>query len=134
VDLLLDLGRRTGTAILFITHNLGLVAESCERVATMYAGQVVEEGPVDEVLSRPLHPYTAGLLASIPHHGQRKTKLPCIAGRVPAPNEMPVGCRFAPRCSYVEHACYEPQVLIAQSARSVRCRRSEFLRLPGAPS
>src|SRR5207249_8607976 len=66
MDLLLDLGQRTGTAILFITHNLGLVAESCRRMLTMYAGQVVEDGQVRDILARPLHPYTAGLLGSIP--------------------------------------------------------------------
>ncbi len=84
VDLLLELGSRTGTAILFITHNLGLVAESCARMLTMYAGQVVEDGPVEEILSRPFHPYTAGLLASLPHIEQRKSRLPSIPGRVPS--------------------------------------------------
>jgi peptide/nickel transport system ATP-binding protein len=134
MDLLLALGQHTGTAILFITHNLGLVAESCERMVTMYAGQVVEDGAVGEILSRPLHPYTAGLLASIPHQSQRKTKLPSIPGRVPAPDEMPGGCRFSPRCSYVENLCHEPQSLVARGERHVRCRRSDDLRLPGAQS
>jgi peptide/nickel transport system ATP-binding protein len=134
MDLLLALGQRTGTAILFITHNLGLVAESCERLVTMYAGQVVEEGLVGGILTQPLHPYTAGLLASIPQQSQRKTRLPSIPGRVPAPDEMPGGCRFSPRCAYVEAPCHEPQVLVIRGERNVRCRRSDALKLPGARS
>ncbi len=132
MDLLLELGYRTGTAILFITHNLGLVAESCARMLTMYAGQVVEDGPVEEILSRPLHPYTAGLLASLPNQQAHKAKLSSIPGRVPSPNEMPDGCRFAPRCVYAEAACREPQALLARGDRHVRCRRSQSLTLPGA--
>jgi peptide/nickel transport system ATP-binding protein len=139
MDLLLDLGQRTGTAILFITHNLGLVAESCRRVLTMYAGQIVEDGPVRDILARPLHPYTAGLLASIPQSGQRKTMLPSIPGRVPSVYEMPPGCRFAPRCAHVEQPCLTPQVMVASphtrhDNRHVRCRRSGELALPGAAS
>jgi peptide/nickel transport system ATP-binding protein len=132
MDLLLELGSRTGTALLFITHNLGLVAESCARMLTMYAGQVVEDGPVDEILSRPRHPYTAGLLASLPQVRHRKTTLPSIPGRVPSPHEMPAGCRFAPRCTYVEPLCREPQPLLTQGNRHVRCRRQDTLTLPGA--
>ena len=132
MDLLEELSQRTGTALLFITHNLGLVAESCSRMLTMYAGQVVENGPVDEILSRPLHPYTAGLLGSLPQARHRKSKLPSIPGRVPSPRDMPAGCRFAPRCSYVEAACRAPQQLLAQGERHARCWRSDTLVLPGA--
>ena len=132
MDLLIELSGRTGTALLFITHNLGLVAETCARMLTMYAGQVVEDGPVDDILSRPLHPYTAGLLGSLPQPRQRKSKLPSIPGRVPSINEMPSGCRFSPRCTYVQPPCLEPQVLSAQGARHVRCRRHAELTLPGA--
>ena len=135
MDLLLDLGQRTGTAILFITHNLGLVAESCRRMLTMYAGQVVEDGPVRDILARPSHPYTAGLLGSIPQSGRRKSALPSIPGRVPSAYEMPPGCRFAPRCAHVEAPCLKPQDLVASDdARHVRCRRSGELALPGAAS
>jgi peptide/nickel transport system ATP-binding protein len=135
VDLLLDLGRRTGTAILFITHNLGLVAESCQRMLTMYAGEIVENGRVRDILARPGHPYTAGLLGSIPRSGRRKTALPSISGRVPSVHEMPPGCRFAPRCAHVEPPCLTPQALVAsQDARQVRCRRAGELALPGAAS
>jgi peptide/nickel transport system ATP-binding protein len=132
MDLLEELSQRTGTALLFITHNLGLVAESCSRMLTMYAGQVVENGPVDEILSRPLHPYTAGLLGSLPQAKHRKSKLPSIPGRVPSPRDMPAGCRFAPRCSYVEAACRAPQQLLAHGERYARCWRSDTLVLPGA--
>jgi peptide/nickel transport system ATP-binding protein len=132
VDLLHELSRRTGTALLFITHNLGLVAECCSRMLTMYAGQVIEDGPVDEILSRPLHPYTAGLLGSLPRQQLRKSKLPSIPGRVPSPREMPAGCRFAPRCNYAEPLCREPQELRARGQRHVRCRRSDALVLSGA--
>jgi peptide/nickel transport system ATP-binding protein len=132
MDLLLELGQRTGTAILFITHNLGLVAESCSRMLTMYAGQVVEDGPVEDILGRPLHPYTAGLLNSLPHESQRKTKLPSIPGRVPSPDEMPAGCRFGPRCTFAEMPCAQPQVLTGSGERHVRCRRHNELTLSGA--
>jgi peptide/nickel transport system ATP-binding protein len=132
MDLLIELGQRTGTAILFITHNLGLVAESCARMLTMYAGQVVEDGPVAEILMQPRHPYTAGLLGSVPQPHQRKSRLPSIAGRVPSAHEMPPGCRFAPRCNYMEVPCQQPQDLLARGARHVRCRRQDELTLPGA--
>ena len=115
-----------------ITHNLGLVAESCARMLTMYAGQVVEDGPVAEILLQPRHPYTAGLLGSVPQAHQRKSKLPSIAGRVPSAHEMPPGCRFAPRCSYVQPQCEVPQNLIALGARHVRCCRQNELTLLGA--
>jgi peptide/nickel transport system ATP-binding protein len=133
MDLLLELGQRTGTAILFITHNLGLVAESCRRMLTMYAGQVVEDGQVRDILARPLHPYTAGLLGSIPRSARRKTVLTSIPGRVPSADEMPTGCRFSPRCGYTQPRCLAPQDLIeSQNARHVRCCRFGEFVLTGA--
>jgi peptide/nickel transport system ATP-binding protein len=132
VELLLELGSRTGTALLFITHNLGLVAESCARMLTMYAGQVVEDGPVEQILTRPLHPYTAGLLGSLPHVAQRKTRLPSIPGRVPSAHEMPPGCRFEPRCGFALPPCGEPQALERLGNRRVRCWRHGELSLAGA--
>jgi peptide/nickel transport system ATP-binding protein len=100
---------------------------------TMYAGQVVEDGPVRDILVRPAHPYTAGLLGSIPRSGRRKTALPSIPGRVPSAHEMPPGCRFAPRCTHVEPPCLGPQELVPnQDTRHVRCRRAGELALPGA--
>jgi peptide/nickel transport system ATP-binding protein len=132
MDLLLDLGSRTGIAILFITHNLGLIAESCSRMLTMYAGEVVEDGPVQEILTRPLHPYTAGLLGSVPHKQARKSRLTSIPGRVPSASEMPAGCRFGPRCTYALPACASPQPLLPHGPRHVRCGRYSELHLAGA--
>jgi peptide/nickel transport system ATP-binding protein len=133
MDLLLALGQKSRTAILFITHNLGLVAESCRRMLTMYAGEVVEDGRVGDILARPFHPYTAGLLGSIPKASQRKTALPSIPGRVPAPTEMPPGCRFQPRCTYAQAACRALQPLVAdRDSRHVRCCRHRELTLTGA--
>jgi peptide/nickel transport system ATP-binding protein len=134
MDLLLELGSRTGIAILFITHNLGLVAESCSRMLTMYAGEIVEDGPVQSILSRPLHPYTAGLLSSLPRQQARKSRLSSIPGRVPSAAEMPPGCRFGPRCNYVEPACGQPQQLLTHGMRHVRCWRHEALSLAGSMS
>ena len=117
MDLLLELSQRTGTAILFITHNLGLVAESCSRMLTMYAGQVVEDGPVDEILSRPFHPYTAGLLGSMPQAAPAQDE----AAVDPRPRPLAARrCRRAagsrPRCAYVEPPCREPQELRRRAA------------------
>src|SRR3954468_11888986 len=92
-DLLRTLSERTGTALVFITHDLGVVAETCTRMITMYAGEVVEDAPVDDVLMRPRHPYTSGLLRSLPRLSERRAALPSIPGRVPSPGAMPVGCR-----------------------------------------
>jgi len=132
IDLLRSLSERTGTALLFITHDLGVVAETCERMFTMYAGQVVEDGMTDAVLEKPLHPYTSGLLRSIPRLSERKTVLPSIRGRVPSPAEMPSGCRFAPRCSHRGPACEQPQAIEDTGGHRVRCVRHAEFSLPGA--
>jgi peptide/nickel transport system ATP-binding protein len=134
LKLLRDVSERTGTALLFITHDLGVVAEVCTRMLTMYAGEVVENAPVDNVLWRPRHPYTSGLLRSLPRLSERRAALPSIPGRVPSPDAMPHGCRFAPRCPHAVAACASPQamLMLEQSAHSVRCCRAESLVLPGA--
>jgi peptide/nickel transport system ATP-binding protein len=133
LDLLLELSQRAGTALLFITHDLGVVAETCQRMVTMYAGEVVEDAPIDEALIRPLHPYTSGLLRSLPRLARRKSLLPSIPGRVPSLAAMPEGCRFRPRCPHAATGCSERQSLdpIA-GARAVRCHRARELTLPGA--
>ena len=133
MDLLRDLSERTGTALLFITHDLGVVAETCQRMITMYAGEIVEDAPVDDALRAPKHPYTSGLLRSLPHFNRERGQFAYIPGRVPAPNAMPRGCRFAARCPHAASACAEPQVLreIAPGRR-VRCIRAEALDLDGA--
>ena len=133
IDLLIDLSARTGTALLFITHDLGVIAESCTRMLTMYAGEVVEDSPVDSALMRPRHPYTSGLLRSIPRLSPRKTVLPSIPGRVPPPADMPSGCRFRPRCTHGRPACEQAQPLLdVTEDRRARCIRQAELVLPGA--
>ena len=131
-DLLLDMSERLGTALLFITHDLGVVAETCTRIVTMYAGEVVEDAPVDEVLLAPRHPYTSGLLRSLPGLSPRRSLLPSIPGRIPAPGAMPEGCRFEPRCAYAMPPCRSAQpVATVGAGHSVRCGRSGELALAG---
>lgn len=134
-DLLRTLSERTGTAMIFITHDLGVVAEICTRMLTMYAGEIVEDSAVDDVLMRPRHPYTSGMLRSLPSLTKRRGVLPSIPGRVPSPAAMPEGCRFRPRCSHTIAGCEKPQALreVAPN-RLARCWRAEELNLPGAVS
>ena len=106
LELMKELRERLGMAIMLITHDLGVVAEMVDEVAVMYAGRVVERGPVEEIFSSPQHPYTEALLESIPLLGMRYTeKLKAIRGTVPNPLEWPAGCRFAPRCDYAFEKC-----------------------------
>lgn len=93
------------TALLLITHDMGVIWEMCDRMLVMYAGRVVEQGPVAEVFSRPRHPYTAGLLKSMPRIQQKGRRLASIPGQVPSPGQMPVGCRFADRCPHAFARC-----------------------------
>lgn len=92
-------------AVLLITHDLGVVAETVKRVIVMYAGRIVEEAPVDVLFSSPLHPYTQGLLSSMPRLDEKKERLPVIPGNVPPLNDMPSGCRFNPRCPHASDIC-----------------------------
>ncbi len=105
LDLLRRLRERLGLAVLLITHDLGVVAELVERVYVMYAGRIVETSPTAALFTNPAHPYTRGLLASIPSLDTRRARLPAIEGTVPMPGRMPSGCRFAPRCSQRLDAC-----------------------------
>ncbi len=134
LDLLHQLSADRGTAILLITHDLGVVAEACSRVVTMYAGQVVEQAEVDTILERPLHPYTSGLIRSVPQSELEKGELYTIRGRVPLLDAMPQGCRFEPRCEHAAPACAAPQHLVPSGQRLVRCCRHQELELPGAIS
>lgn len=134
-ELLCDLSESSGTALLFVTHDLGVVAETCTRMLTMYAGEVVEDAPVDSALAKPLHPYTSGLLRSLPRLAERHSRLSSIPGRVPSAAVMPNGCRFRPRCTYAATGCELEQVLAmggVDPVRAVRCHRSDELDLPGA--
>ena len=133
LELITELSAKNGTAILFISHNLGAVADVCDRMLTMYAGQIVEDASMEDVLTCPRHPYTSGLLRSLPRFSARKAALPSIPGRVPQPDEMPPGCRFEPRCAHAGPPCRAPQALLQAADRlSVRCVRHAELLLPGA--
>jgi peptide/nickel transport system ATP-binding protein len=134
LDLLRSLKDETGMAMLFVTHDLGVVADICDRVAVMYAGQLVEQAPTHQLFVRPRHPYTEGLLASMPQWSVPGQRLTVIPGRVPPAGRMPDGCRFQSRCSYAEAVCAEKVALIATgTVTAVRCARHEELNLPGAP-
>src|SRR5215212_1087475 len=100
LDLLLHLQKEFGTSILMITHDLGVIAETTSRVIVMYAGEIVEEAKVDDLFARPHHPYTEGLMHSMPHIGHDKERLNVIPGTVPSPTDWPQGCRFHDRCPY----------------------------------
>ncbi|WP_422002867.1 ABC transporter ATP-binding protein [Reyranella sp.] len=126
LDLMRGLRRDTGTAIILITHDLGVVAEMADDVAVMYAGQIVERAPVDALFARPEHPYTVGLLGSIPRLDEKRDRLPSIEGRVPDMARPPEGCRFAARCPFVEPACREtaPALVEVATGHLTRCRRA----------
>jgi oligopeptide transport system ATP-binding protein len=129
LDLLKDLQARTGMSILFITHNLGVVAEIADRVMVMYAGRIVEQGEVAPLLTRPLMPYTAGLLRAVPRLdrvGEAKGELEMIGGNVPDPSHLPAGCSFHPRCPHVAMARCDraiPGLEDAGAGHLVRCLR-----------
>jgi peptide/nickel transport system ATP-binding protein len=105
LDLLSDLQRRLGMAILIITHDLGVIAEVADQVLVMYAGQIVESADVADLFADPQHPYTIGLLGSIPRLDVDRERLATIEGMVPSPNNQPKGCRFAPRCPFADRRC-----------------------------
>ncbi|HEY5983952.1 MAG TPA: ABC transporter ATP-binding protein [Anaerolineales bacterium] len=127
LDLILDLREKMGTSVLLITHDLGVVAEMAERVAVMYAGEIVEQSECQELFEYPLHPYTQGLIGSIPILGKLKDRLDVIPGSVPNLVNLPTGCRFAPRCgARVKHGlqiCTErdPDLIEAKPGHHVRC-------------
>jgi len=100
LDLLKDLQQRFGTSILLITHDMGVVAETCSRVMVMYGGEIVEQASVRDIFAKPHHPYTEGLLAAMPRVGQERERLQTIPGTVPPPTQWPTGCRFHDRCPY----------------------------------
>ena len=135
LDLLRKLQQLLGMSVVLITHDLGVVAEFTERVVVMYAGRVVEQGPVQEVFRHPRHPYTQGLLKSLPPFGTsadlstRPRRLPTIEGVVPDMRHLPVGCRFQDRCPYVIDLCREkePDLLpiVGSPDRRSRCHRAE---------
>ncbi|GHV94231.1 ABC transporter ATP-binding protein [Spirochaetia bacterium] len=123
LELIKELRLKFGTAILFITHDLGVIAEICDQVAVMYAGYIVEEAPVKDLFSTPLHPYTQGLMASIPSLDKEMELLNTIKGVIPAPYEMPDGCRFHPRCPAADESCRKvnPELREYTNGHKVRC-------------
>jgi peptide/nickel transport system ATP-binding protein/oligopeptide transport system ATP-binding protein len=133
LDLMDELQARLGMAIIFITHDLGVVAQMARDVVVMYAGQVVERGPVAEIFDRPRMPYTAGLIASIPRLGRahRGRRLPTIAGHVPALSELGAGCRFQDRCAHAAPICGQrsPELEQVNEEHAVRCHRWRELQL-----
>ncbi|GLR53262.1 ABC transporter ATP-binding protein [Shinella yambaruensis] len=131
LDLMQSLQRERGMGMLFVTHNLGVVAEIAHRVAVMYAGRIVETGPVSEVFRTPRHPYTMGLLKSMPRLGTASemkrsgAKLPAIPGMVPSLADLPAGCAFAPRCAFARDACRQamPALSPVNDHHGSRCIR-----------
>jgi peptide/nickel transport system permease protein len=124
LDLLSDLQKKFNMSVLLITHDLGVVAETCDRVLVMYAGEIVEEGEVAQILKQPRHPYTRALLAATPRNDIRTGRLPTIRGTMPAAWEWPQGCRFAPRCAHALPRCSAAPVALE---RGVRCIRADEL-------
>ena len=126
LDLMLSLQRELGMAIVLITHDLGVIAQVCDDVVVMYAGQVAEQGTVEDIFRKPTHPYTRGLLASVPRLTTlRKSRLPTIEGAVPMLNEMPPGCRYQNRCPYAEARCgvARPPLETMTETHAVSCIR-----------
>ncbi|MED4584277.1 ABC transporter ATP-binding protein [Brevibacillus choshinensis] len=123
LGLIREMKQEAGMSVMLITHDLGVVAEMCDRVLVMYAGQVIESADVRTLLRSPKHPYTKGLIRSVPHHSRGEKRLYAIAGNVPSPGEWPVGCRFAPRCTEAMPVCYQqsPELKNMPDGSSCRC-------------
>src|SRR5699024_5635517 len=123
LEFMKELRDKSGTTILMITHDLGVVSEVCERVIVMYAGTVIEEGETREVFENPRHAYKAGHTGSMPNACENQSRLSAINGQVPDPSHMPRGCKFAPRCPYVMDICRqeEPELISENQGRQHRC-------------
>jgi len=131
LDLLKELKNRLNVSMVLITHDMGIVAEICERVTVLYAGQVCESGTVEQVFAKPRHPYTEALLTSVPNLALRKEKLSVIPGNVPNLIDPPSGCRFHPRCPYARQICVDrvPELEPIGEGRLVHCHRWKELDL-----
>jgi oligopeptide/dipeptide ABC transporter ATP-binding protein len=113
LELMRTLREETSTAIILITHDLGVIAQLADEVAVMYAGRIVERAPVERLFAEPQHPYTVGLLGSIPRLNDPKERLAVIRGQVPDASALPAGCRFRPRCPFAIDRCHEEPSLAA---------------------
>lgn len=122
LELMEKIRKKRNTGILMITHDLGVVAEMCTRVVVMYAGRIMEEAPVKELFANPKHPYTQGLIASVPKLGSNMTSLPSIPGSVPDLSIMPKGCKFAPRCKHAMDICSQEEPELQELGEQRRCR------------
>jgi oligopeptide/dipeptide ABC transporter ATP-binding protein len=136
VELLQELRESMDLAVLFVTHDLALISELSDEIAVMYSGEVVEQAPTAQLFARPLHPYTAALLAASPGARAASGRPPLLAGHVPQAGQFPTGCRFHPRCAYAEDACRSESLALeaAGDGRQCRCRRVRELALPGVGS
>jgi peptide/nickel transport system ATP-binding protein len=135
LDLVASLREEFHTSVLFISHNLAVIAKMCDRIGVMYAGELVEQGPAQQVFEQPWHPYTVGLLRCIPRRGQRKDhgRLDTIPGFLPSPGEVPAGCVFAKRCALAEQRCIaeSPPMYQVSATQQARCHYHE--RAPALP-
>ena len=127
-----DLRKKFGSAMIMITHDLGIIAEVCDEVSVVYAGQIVEHGTLEDIFNHTMHPYTEGLFGSLPNIEDRKARLQPIPGLMPDPTNLPKGCPFSPRCKYCTEACKKdrPEKKWASDTHYVRCVRYEE---PGFP-
>ncbi|RED45819.1 dipeptide/oligopeptide/nickel ABC transporter permease/ATP-binding protein [Aestuariispira insulae] len=127
LKLLKELQRESDAALLFITHDFGVVSEICDRVAVMYAGRIVEVGSTDQILTRPAHPYTRKLIDCVPVMGRREKRLEAIAGLPPVVNRLPAGCAFADRCEAADDDCRKGELLLEEMSdrHAVRCRKAK---------
>ena len=125
LEMMRDLKNRLGTSMLLVTHDLGIVAETCDKVAIMYAGEIVEYGDIYQVFENVLHPYTIGLFGSLPSLDKEVRRLSPIEGLMPDPSDLPDGCAFHPRCPYVTERCLQekPAYRQAEPGHFVRCHR-----------
>ncbi|MGA9286746.1 MAG: ABC transporter ATP-binding protein, partial [Anaerobacillus sp.] len=122
LELMKKLNRETNTSIILITHDLGVVAEICDRIVVMYSGKIVEQGKTKDIFERPKHPYTIGLIESVPDVRVRKDRLYSIPGNVPKPGSIHKGCHFAPRCSFAFDKCYEENPVLLEAGPDQRAR------------
>lgn len=134
LDLLVYQTSRLGAGLILISHDLGVVAHTCSKLIVMYAGEIIERGCVDDILIRPLHPYTSGLLRCLPKSDNRKQQLFAIPGRMAATESLPSGCRFSSRCSFFADGCEAVQHPMTVGSRTVLCVRHDELALQGSVS